>query len=149
MSWKQILYWITQLVSFLVYVLATIVLIALLVVRIYQWRYQDRIYPEITVWGLDLSGLGSYEAMTLLDHQFNPYQENQLTLRHGQQSWQISPSDLGVSADAAATAVAAHAVGRGGSLWDNLQEQAQALRRGHEVEPILNFDTGVAVVFLS
>ena len=149
MFWKRIIHWITQLIIFMAYVLATIVLLAFLVVRIYEWRYQDRIYPEVTVWGLDLSGLGSNEAMALLDHQFNPYQENQLTLRHGQQSWQISPSDLGVSLDAAATAVSAHAVGRGGSLWDNLQEQAQALRRGHEVEPILNFDTGVAVVFLS
>ena len=149
MFWKRIIHWITQLIIFMAYVLATIVLLAFLVVRIYEWRYQDRIYPEVTVWGLDLSGLGSNEAMALLDHQFNPYQENQLTLRHGQQLWQVSPSDLGVSLDAAATAVAAHAVGRGAALWDNLQEQAQALRRGHEVEPILNFDTGVAVVFLS
>ncbi len=149
MFWKRISHWITQLIIFTAYVLATIVLLAFLVVRIYGWRYQDRIYPEVTVWGLDLSGLGSNEALALLDHQFNPYQANQLILRHGQQSWQVSPSDLGVSLDAAATAVSAHAVGRGGSLWDNLQEQAQALSRGHEVEPILNFDTGVAVVFLS
>lgn len=149
MLWKRIIHWITQLAIFLVYVLATIVLLAFLTVRIYEWRYQDRIYPEVTVWGLDLSGLGSNEAMALLDHQFNPYQANQLTLRHGQQSWQVSPSDLGVSVDAAATAVSAHAVGREATLWDSLQEQAQALRRGHEVEPILNFDTGVAVVFLS
>jgi len=139
------------------YVLATIVLVASLMVRIYEWRYQDRIYPEVTVWGLDLSGLGLNEAMALLDHQFNPYQGEQLTLRHGQQtsassvesSWQVSPSDLGVSLDAAATAVSAHAVGREATLWDSLQEQAQALRHGYEVEPILKFDTGAATIFLS
>jgi len=146
---RRIIYWIIQLIVFVAYMLTTIVMVAVLAVRIYEWRYQDRIYPEASVWGLDLSGLGSYEAMVLLDHQFNPYQQNQLTLRHGQQSWQIFPSDLGVSVDAAATAVAAHAVGRGGSLWDNLREQAEALRHGHEIEPILNFDTGVPVVFLS
>jgi vancomycin resistance protein YoaR len=146
---RRTVYWITQLVIFIAYVLATIVLLASLVVRVYEWRYQDRIYPEVTVWGLDLSGLGSNEALALLDRQFNPYQENQLTLRHGQRSWQISPSDLGVSVDAAATVVAAHAVGRGDTLWDSLREQAQALMRGHEIEPILSFDTGVAAVFLS
>jgi vancomycin resistance protein YoaR len=146
---RRTIFWITQLIVFVAYVLVTIVLLAFLAVRIYEWRYQDRIYPEVTVWGLDLSGLGSYEAMVLLDRQFNPYQGNQLTLRHGQQSWQISPSDLGVSIDAAAIALAAHAVGRGGSLWDNLQEQAQTLRHGREIEPILSFDTGVATVFLS
>jgi vancomycin resistance protein YoaR len=149
MFWKRVLHWITQLVIFLVYVLMTIALIAALAVRIYEWRYQDRIYPEISVWGLNLSGLASNEAMAVLDYQFNPYQENPLTLRYGQQSWQISPSDLGASIDAAATAVAAHAVGRGGSLWDNLLEQAQVLRYGREIEPILSFDTGAAVAFLS
>jgi len=149
MSWRQIVHWITQLIIFMAYVLATIVLVAFLTVRIYEWRYQDRIYPEVTVWGLDLGGLGLNEAMALLDHQFNPYQGEQLTLRYGQQAWQVSPSDLGVSLDATATAVSAHAVGREASLWDSLQEQAQALRHGYEVEPILKFDTGAAMVFLS
>jgi vancomycin resistance protein YoaR len=146
---RRIIHWITQVVIFLIYVLVTIVLAASLMVRIYEWRYQDRIYPGVTVWGLDLGGLGLNEAMTLLDHQFNPYQGEQLTLRHGQQPWQASPSDLGVSLDAAATAVSAHAVGRGATLWNNLLEQAEALRHGREVEPILKFDTGAAMVFLS
>jgi len=157
MSLRRIIYWIIQLIVLVAYVLAATVLVASLVVRIYEWRYQDRIYPGVTVWGLDLGGLGLNEAMALLDHQFNPYQGEQLTLRHGQQtsassvepSWQVSPSDLGVSLDVAATAVSAHAVGRGPTVWDSLWEQAQALRQGHEVEPILKFDTGVAMVFLS
>lgn len=146
---RRIIYWIAQVIVFTVYVLAITVLVASLTVRIYEWRYQDRIYPGVTVWGLDLGGLGLHEAMTLLDHQFNPYQGEQLTLRHDGQSWQVSPSDLGVSLDVAATAVSAHAVGRGATLWDSLREQAEALRRGHEVEPILKFDTGAAMVFLS
>jgi vancomycin resistance protein YoaR len=149
MSLRRIIYWIIQLVVFVAYVLVTIVLVVSLVVRIYEWRYEDRIYPGVTVWGLDLGGLGLNEAMVLLDHQFNPYQGEPLILRHGQQSWQVSPSDLGVSLDVAATAVSAHAVGRGATLWDSLREQAEALRRGHEVEPILKFDTGVAMVSLS
>ena len=157
MSLRRIIHWITQLVIFMAYVLAITALAASLTVRIYEWRYQDRIYPGVTVWGLDLGGLGLDEAMALLDHRFNPYQGEQLTLRHGQQtsassvepSWPVSPSDLGASLDVAATAVSAHAVGRGATLWDSLQEQAQSLRRGHVVEPILKFDTGVAMVFLS
>ncbi|MBC8249442.1 MAG: VanW family protein [Anaerolineales bacterium] len=149
MSLRRTIHWITQLVIFTAYVLASTALVAALMVRIYEWRYQDRIYPGVTVWGLDLGGLGLNEAMALLDHRFNPYRGDQLTLRHDEQSWQVSPSDLGVSLDVAATAVSAHAVGRGATLWDSLQEQAQALRHGHEVEPILKFDTGVAMVFLS
>lgn len=149
MSLRRTIHWITQLVIFTAYVLASTALAASLTVRIYEWRYQDRIYPGVTVWGLDLGGLGLNEAMALLDHRFNPYRGDQLTLRHDEQSWQVSPSDLGVSLDVAATAVSAHAVGREATLRDSLQEQAQALKHGHEVEPILKFDTGVAMVFLS
>ncbi len=149
MTLRRITYWITQLAIFLAYVLIINALIITLAVRIYEWRYQDRIYPGVSLWSLDLGGLGLDEAMTLLDQQFNPYQGEPLVLRHGQQSWQVSPTDLGVSLDVAATAVSAHAVGRGATLRDNLQEQVEALRQGHEVEPILNFDAGVAMVFLS
>ena len=157
MSLRRTIYWITQLVIFLAYVLAINVLIITLAVRIYEWRYQDRIYPGVTLWSLDLGGLGLDEAMTVLDQQFNPYQGEQLTLHHGQQtsassvepSWQVSPADLGVSLDVAATAISAHAIGRQATLRDGLQEQFEALRYGHEVEPILNFDAGVAMVFLS
>lgn len=149
MSLKRIIHWITQLVIFMAYILAINVLIITLAVRIYEWRYQDRIYPGVSVWGLDLGGLGLDEARALLDQHFNPYQGEQLILSHDQQSWQISPLDLGVSLDVAATAISAHAVGRGVTLWDSLQEQSQSLRQGHEVEPILSFDSGVAMVFLS
>jgi len=131
------------------YVLAINVLAASLAVLVYEWRHQDRIYLGVTVLGLDLSGLELDEAMALLDRHFNPYQGEQLTLRYGQQSWQVSASDVGVSLDAAATAVSAYAVGRGATLWDNLQEQAAALRYGYVVEPVLKFDAGVATVFLS
>ena len=146
---RRTIYWITQLVVFVAYVLAINVLIASLAVLAYEWRHQDRIYPGVTVLGLDLGGLELREATTLLDQHFNPYQGEQLTLRYGQQSWQVPASDLGVSLDAAATTVSAYAVGRRATLWDNLQVQAEALRYGRAVEPILSFDTGVAAVFLS
>lgn len=149
MSLRRIIHLITQLAIFVAYVLAINVLAVSVTVLIYEWRHQDRIYPGVTVLGLDLGGLELKEVMALLDRQLNPYQGEQLTLHYGQQSWQVSPSDLGVSLDAAATAVSAYAVGRGATLWDSLPEQIQALRYGYVVEPILNFDAGVAMVFLS
>jgi vancomycin resistance protein YoaR len=142
-------YWIAQLVVFMAYVLAIGVLVASLAVLVYEWRYRDSVYPGVTVLDLDLGGLGFREATALLDYHFNPYQGEQLTLRYGQQSWQASASDLGASLDAVVTAVSAYAVGRGASLLDNLQVQAEALRHGRAVEPILSFDTHVAAAFLS
>jgi vancomycin resistance protein YoaR len=149
MSLRRTIFWITQLVIFVVYVVAVNVLLASLAVLVFEWRHQNRIYPGVTVLGLDVGGLELHQAMTLLDRQFNPYQGEPLTLRYGQQSWSVSASDLGVSLDAGATAVSAYAVGRKATFVESLKEQAQALRHGQVVRPILKFDTGAATVFLS
>jgi vancomycin resistance protein YoaR len=45
--------------------------------------------------------------------------------------------------------VSAYAVGRKATFVESLKEQAQALRHGQVVRPILKFDTGAATVFLS
>jgi len=149
MSLRRTIFWITQLIVFMAYVLAINALAASLAVLVYEWRHRDRIYPGVTVLGLDLGGIELNEAMALLDRHFNPYPGEPLTLRYGQQSWQALPSDLGVSLDAGDTAVSAYAVGRKATFLESLKEQAQALRHGHVVQPILKFDTGVATVFLS
>lgn len=149
MSLRRTIFWITQLVIFIAYVVAINVLVASLAVLVFEWRHQNRIYPGVTVLGLNVGGLELYAAMTLLDQQFNPYQGEPLTLRYGQQSWRLSASDLGVSLDAGATAVSAYAVGRKTTFLESLKEQAQALRHGQVVQPILKFDTGAATVFLS
>jgi vancomycin resistance protein YoaR len=149
MSLRRTIFWITQLIIFIAYVVAINVLIISLAVLVFEWRHQNRIYPGVTVLGLDVGGLELYEAMTLLDQQLNPYQGEPLTLRYGQQSWRVSASELGVSLDAGATAVSAYAVGRKTIFLESLKEQAQALRHGQVVQPILKFDTGVARAFLS
>jgi len=148
-SVRRIIFAITQLIIFLAYVLAINTLIASLAVLVFEWRHQNRIYPGVTVLGLDVGGLEPKEAMALLEQHFSPYPGQPLTLRYGQRSWTISPADLGVSLDAGATAVSAYAVGRKANFWENLQEQAQTLKDGHAVEPVLKFDTGVARVLLS
>ena len=149
MSVRRIVFAITQLIIFLAYVLAINTLIASLAVLVFEWRHQNCIYPGVTVLGLDVGGLELKEAMALLDQHFSPYPGPPLTLRYGQRSWTISPADLGVSLDAGATAVSAYAVGRKATFWDSLREQAQTLKDGHAVEPVLKFDTGVATVLLS
>jgi len=149
MALRRTIFWITQLVVFMAYVVAINALLASLAVLVFEWRHQNRIYPGVTVLGLEVGEVELHQAMTLLDQQLNPYQGEPLTLRYGPQSWPVSASDLGVSVDAGATAVSAYAVGRKATLVDSLKEQAQTLRHGHAVRPILKFDTGVAAVFLT
>lgn len=149
MSLRRTVFWITQFIIFVAYVVAIAALIVSLAVFAFEWRYRNRIYPGITVLGLDLGGREFEAAVALVDYRLNPYQGQPLTLRYGEQLWPVSPSELGVSVDAMATAASAYAVGRGARFWDNLRVQVHALRYGHVIQPVLKFDTGVATVFLS
>ena len=129
--------------------LVVAVLIIAAAIPIYELLYVDRIYPGVSVLGLDLGGLRPEEAEALLERHFNPYVGQPLTLRYGERSWPVSPQDIGVSLDAKATAAAAYAVGRWIPIRESLRLQLEMRRYGHSIPPVFAFDEGAAKVFLS
>jgi lipoprotein-anchoring transpeptidase ErfK/SrfK len=71
-----------------------------------------RIFPNVYTLGVDLGGLTVEEATAKLD---NLWQRTlRLTLEDGDRTWQVTPSDLGLSFDARATAESARGVGMAG-----------------------------------
>ncbi len=133
----------------LILLLAVLVLGLAAAVVLYERAYADRVYLGVNVMGLGLGGLTRDQAQAVLAQRLGDYQEGRLLLRYGERAWPISPHELGVRLDAHATAVAVYAVGRHGTLLDDLRQQAEALWLGHTVRPVLEFDEGVATVFLS
>jgi vancomycin resistance protein YoaR len=133
---------------FMLAVLATAVwLVALAAVAGVVWfqtQHIGRIYPGVSMRGIDLSELTLAEAETVLDAAFDPYPLAPVTVRYGEQSWTLTAKDLGVNFDARSAAGAAFRVGRGSlggaeplhlaaQLQANLQDQLAAYRFGHEV----------------
>ncbi len=129
--------------------LITVTILAAILTVGYEIVYAERIYPGVTFAGLDLGGLSQAEAEQALRRHFGDYQKGQLALRYGQRIWLASFGELGANLDPKATAASAWAVGREGSLPDNLEDQIEALCFTRAIAPVLAFDEGTATVYLS
>jgi vancomycin resistance protein YoaR len=110
--------------------------------------YADHVYPGVSVYGVDLSGLTIDEAEATLSQQIN-YTEQGRILFRGDQTWVAKPSEVGLFFDAKTTAMAAHSVGRQGNLYTRLSEQFRAWYTGIELSPLLIYDARVAQRYIS
>ncbi len=105
----------------------------------YPIAYGNRIFPGVSVLGVDLGGLSSEQAAGALSQQVTLYQERTLTLWDGDRTWVASPYDVGVELDHHATVEAALRVGREGGPLSNLIERWQTLLSSREVGPVVSF----------
>lgn len=104
-------------------------------------RASPRILPGVTVLGLPLEGQDVEQAAALLDRFWN--HEMRLAAvdtQDPQRAWTVTPAEVGLVVDAAASAAAAHAVGRGPGLPAALDQLAGLLTGGVDVRPRVLFD---------
>jgi vancomycin resistance protein YoaR len=119
-------------------------LVAALFVAGYQIYYDGLIYPGVSVWGADLSGMTPSEAASALNGQFHYPQTVTITFRDGQNIWPMTAGDLGVQFDIERTVQAAYEVGRDTKLFASLGQQFTARRQGIVVSPVVVFDQRAA-----
>ncbi len=138
----------------LIMLLGLLLLAAVSLVAWYQWRYNDKVYPGVSVAGMPLGDLTSTEAAGAIADALNPYPGPEITLRFEDRTWVLRAEHVGVSVDAGATAAAAFAVGRAGlsstlngsvvdlftGLRNDMLVQWEALRDGIELQPILQYN---------
>lgn len=93
----------------------------------------------VSVGGYDVSGKTRDQAIADLQSRFDAYMTVPLTLRVGEASVELLPSELGITFDAAATYNRALLVGRG-SFFEAGAERVAAHTRGIDVEPVVAFD---------
>ena len=114
----------------------------------YQVVYADRIFPGVSVAGIDLSGLKVDEAyQTLVDGLPYTY-EGQIQLTYQDQAWPVRPIDLGYLVDPSATAQAALGVGRDHWLGRDLMDQGRAWFKGVQLAPVVYYDERIAQLYL-
>lgn len=82
----------------------------------------NTIYPGVTVMGIDLSGMTQQEAEETIEKALGAdLLKNEVTFQYGDKKWVYTYEKLGASADAAAMAEKAFAVGRSGDLRQRRQ----------------------------
>ncbi len=114
----------------------------------YQFRYLNRVFPGVSVGGIDVGGLNQDEAAARVTQQFSYPLNGRLLLRSDQNSWMVSPGNMGLYLDPESTAKNAMQVGRHGGLFQSLIEQYNTRFDGASVSPILIFDQRKAYQFL-
>ncbi len=135
-------FWIPPVLVALIIVAATLLVLA------FELSYANRIYPGITVWQTDLSGLTYEQAVGLVEQSFPYTSQPALTLRDGEQVWQVRPSEVGARLDADKVVSRAFNLGRTGNLAERLQSQAELWRNGYNLSPIVVFNPAAARAYL-
>lgn len=114
----------------------------------YQLAYAGRVFPGVTVAGVDLSGLSPSDAAVKLSQTLSYPNTGKILFRDGERVWVASPAELGMVFDPTASANAAYNHGRKGGLFAALAGQVSARGLGVDVSPVVIFDQRVAYAYL-
>jgi vancomycin resistance protein YoaR len=114
----------------------------------YQLTYAGRIFPGVSVAGVDLSGLSPSEAALRLSQTLSYPNTGKILFRDGERVWLASPAELGMVFDPTASANAAYHHGRKEGLFSALAGQIGARGLGTDVAPVIIFDQRVAYAYL-
>jgi vancomycin resistance protein YoaR len=124
----------------------------LMVVAIVSFGYRlvniGRIFPGVSVAGVDVSGLNHKDATLKIQPALTFPDHGRIVLRAGQSIWIETPATLGMKLDPDATAQAALDFGRTRGLIDNIYDQLNAGQVGVVVAPVILFDQRVAYTYL-
>ncbi len=114
----------------------------------YQLAYAGRIFPGVSVAGVDLSGMSPNDAALKLNQTLSYPLSGKVLFRSADKVWVASPAELGMVFDPTASAKAAYETGRKGGIFTALARQIQARGLGLDVAPVIIFDQRVAYTYL-
>ncbi len=107
---------------------------------LYGVWFNGRIYPGVSMLGVDLGGLTPDEAEQVIAISF-PYPQNgSITLKHQDKVWKYTPAELGLALDAKASAQNAYKIGREGSFFHRVNTQLSTARSITYIAPTYIFD---------
>lgn len=115
----------------------------------YQLLYAGRIFPGVSVAGVDLSGMKPSDAAEKLKQVLSYPMNGKILFRDGEKAWMASPVQLGMAFDPSSSAMTAYNLGRKGGLFGALSGQIRAAGVGVKVAPVIIFDQRVANNYLS
>jgi vancomycin resistance protein YoaR len=115
----------------------------------YQLLYAGRIFPGVSVAGVDLSGMTPSDAAVKLNQTLSYPINGKILFRDVEKAWVATPAELGMVFDPSSSAVTAYRLGRSGGLFGALSGQIRAGGAGANVPPVIIFDQRVAFQYLT
>ena len=114
----------------------------------YRVIYAGRIFPGITVAGVEVSGMNPTDAAIELSTQLTYPYRGQIVFRDGDSTWLTTPAQLGLVFDPQASANVAVQYGREANPFTSLNKQFNGWRNGAELAPQSLFDQRLAHAYL-
>ena len=114
----------------------------------FQFVYSGRIFPGITVAGVNVGGLTQSDAAVKILQQITYPQSGKILLQE-KDTTLVTPAQMGLFLDADTSAHAAYQVGRRGGPGNALSEQFEAWYSGYDIPPALIFDQRMAFAYLT
>jgi vancomycin resistance protein YoaR len=114
----------------------------------YGLAYNGRIFPGVSVAGVDLSGLTTNQAAALLSERIEFPSQGQLVFKEGTNVWSATPAQLGLYFDSQNTALAAYQSGRVGGLIERYGSRFRSWYSGVDLSPVFVWDEQPALSYL-
>lgn len=122
----------------------SVILLFAFTMTTYEGRHQERVFTGVSIGNVDLSGMNREEAETAVSQAIPYPNTTAITLidtEKGQQ-WTMTPAELGLTLDAAASVETAFNVGRAGRFSARLQMMFESWYYGRSFSPIFTLDEG-------
>jgi len=107
-----------------------------------------RVYPGVSVAGVDVSGLSREEAANRLAQSLTYPVSGNIVFKMGDKVWVTKPAELGLYFDTHTSAQVAFSAGRQGNPIRRIAEQFRAWYTGMDISPLLVYDQRVAYRYL-
>lgn len=115
----------------------------------FEIAHSGKIFPGVSVAGLDMSAQTPTQATTRLTGYITYPQQGRIFLQDGQQVWMVTPVELGLYLDPETSVSNAYAIGRSGNLFVNLETQFRTFQSPVNLAPVLVYDERQAYQYLS
>ena len=137
-----------QILTALIGGLLLFILVVGIITGSYQLLYDGRIFPGISLAGVDLTSLTPGQATAAISQHLTYPTNGQVVFRYNDRVWVATPAQLGMVLDAGTSIQSAYDVGRRGGLLADLAGQLNAWQGGLDLKPVIMFDERIAVGYL-
>jgi len=111
-------------------------------------QYTNRIYPNVTLQGVNLSEKTRPEAAQAVTAAFAPFLKQPITITYQGTTWQPTLADLGITIDVERSVINAYNAGRGNGLLANVQDINAIYQEGRDFPLRLTVDGATLNAYL-
>lgn len=103
-------------------------------------HYSNKIYPGVSVSGIDLSGLTREDALTSLMTALRYPAQGSIRFTDGEGEWSYAPENLGYRYDLGQTVAEAYQLGREGGFFHQLVRPVALRQQGYKLPVVIIYD---------